>query len=190
MNETLKRELMEALRNIDKLEVETKTAVDNMNAKIRESRDAKVKEFLTFIREQLSLLEMTKMKNCEHFIVLCCSDDWEGAPNACGSYCRPMGIEFITDGCYGLRCRVGRYFSGANTIDECVVIKEITSKVPNPRIWEQFIDRWGEKDKEDVEKEVARACKKILERRTKESAEKLECANKKYAEYFGGGENK
>lgn len=189
MNENLKRELMEALRNIDKLEVETSTAVENMNAKIRESRDEKAREFLSFIREQLSLLEMIKMNNFEHFIVLCCGDDWEGAPNACGSHCRPMGIEFITS-FNTLRCRVGRYFLGPDAIDECVVVRENRSTVENYRVWEQFIDRWGEKYKEDVEKEVAKACKKALERRTKEAAEQLERANKKYAEYFREGESK
>ena len=189
MNEALLKKLKnleELAKQAADLETETATAVKFLDADVNESRrekEARICEFLDGMQKMLAAVDYPRNRSVT---VLCCGEDWEGKPGACGSHCRSNGVSISRRVIH-----FGRYFVGVDAVDEILHYIPAENRLGNGNYDEYrntIVDRWNADCERRIEQAVAKAAEKHIEDRMKKATENLRAANERYENYFG--ENK
>lgn len=188
MNEALLKSLEELAKQATALETETKTAVANLDGKVNSSRREKEQKIGNFLNGMLTILATVDYPHTKRVDVLCCGDNWEGAPGACGSHRRNNGVSICRR-----KVHFGRYFSGSDEIDRVIYYNPERNGI-DPfcdqssmagRFRNEIVDRWNDDTERAIEKAVADAAKAYIAERTKKATENLRAANERYENYLG-----
>ena len=196
MYENMMEELKKLSQQVDAWEIESKEAVQNLEAEVQKSFADKEKRITEFVGQMIDVVKMANIPTGREIQLDCCGDHWEGKPGSCGSHCRSIGLCIRRQYDGRVNAWFGRWFTGSGRIDEIICVKPEGFAAPSTltdygwavlkTLRENILSRWNEKTEEAIAKLVFAKCKAELAKRTQDATEKLKAANERYSQYCKG----